>query len=499
MNQNTMNQNTMNQSTYREPAKDLKVLGHWDVIVCGGGPAGCAAAWAAARRGARTLIVEKSGHLGGQTVDALVCAILSTNGVDFQGVWHDWIRALRRRRGAGQDMNRSHAHMITTVYPESVKYAWDDLLSEAGVEFLHHAHVGGAIVEEGVLKGVILDTRAGRQAAFAKRVVDGTGHGIVCHEAGIPWEQGDGTNKWAMALTKVFRLSGMNWDNINLDWGAPGADEMFRRAEAELDAAIARGEFVTPVVTEKKRLLGYARGKLWDLGGGRGQLMSVLSRVLKVDPLDPWDFTRAEREGRKQAWEAAEVHRRFIPGCENAYLLDTSNQIGVRSTRRVQGLVRLTDDDAWHLRKQPNSIARSSWDIDIWPADSYTKPTVRRDDADYKERHTKVHAGDYFDIPYGCIVAAGVDNLLMAGQCLSASHVAESSLRIQQTCMATGQAAGTAAAMSIELNVTPRELDPKPLLAQLAKDRDVEPAYAFLGKLPVQSAWQDSVPASMLP
>jgi len=483
----------MNESTYREPAKDLKVLGHWDVIVAGGGPAGCAAAWAAARRGARTLIVEKSGHLGGQTVDALVCAILSTNGVDFQGVWHDWIRALRRRRGDNELSRKGDQMMITTVYPESVKYAWDDLLSEAGVEFLHHAHVGGAIVEEGVLKGVILDTRAGRQAAFAKRVVDGTGHGIVCHEAGVPWEQGDGTNKWAMALTKVFRLSGMNWDNITY------TDEIIARAEAELDAAIARGEFVTPVVTEKKRLLKYAKLKLWDMGGGRGQIMSVLSRVLKVDPLDPWDFTRAEREGRAQAWEGAEAYRRFIPGCENAYLLDTSYQIGVRSTRRVQGLVRLTDDDAWQLRKQSNSIARSSWDIDIWPADSYTKEAVPRDDADYKKRHAKVAAGDYFDIPYGCIVAAGVDNLLMAGQCLSASHVAESSLRIQQTCMATGQAAGTAAAMSIELNVTPRELDPAPLLAQLAKDRDVEPAYAFLGELPVQSAWQEPVPASMLP
>ena len=485
-----MNQNAMNQSTYREPAKDLKVLGHWDVIVAGGGPAGCAAAWAAARRGARTLIVEKSGHLGGQTVDALVCAILSTNGVDFQGVWHDWIRALRRRRGDNELRRKGDQMMITTVYPEAVKYAWDDLLSEAGVEFLHHAHIGGAIVEEGVLKGVILDTRAGRQAAFAKRVVDGTGHGIVCHEAGVPWEQGDGTNKWAMALTKVFRLSGMNWDNITY------TDEIIARAEAELDAAIARGEFVTPTV---KRALKYAQLKLWDMGGGRGQIMSVLSRVLKVDPLDPWDFTRAEREGRAQAWEGAEAYRRFIPGCENAYLLDTSYQIGVRSTRRVQGLVRLTDDDAWQLRKQSNSIARSSWDIDIWPADSYTKEAVPRDDADYKKRHAKVAAGDYFDIPYGCIVAAGVDNLLMAGQCLSASHVAESSLRIQQTCMATGQAAGTAAAMSIELNVTPRELDPAPLLAQLAKDRDVEPAYAFLGELPVQSAWQEPVPASMLP
>jgi hypothetical protein len=376
--------------------------------------------------------------------------------------------------------------MITTVYPEAVKYAWDDLLSAAGVELLHHVHVGGAIVEDGVMKGLLLDTRAGRRAVFAERTVDGTGHGIVCHEAGIPWEQGDGTNKWAMALTKVFRLSGMDWDHITI------TDEIIGRAEAELDAAIARGEFVTPVVTEKKRLLGYARGKLWDLGGGRGQIMSVLSRVLKVDPLDPWDFTRAEREGRAQAWEGAEAYRRFIPGCENSYLLDTSNQIGVRSTRRVQGLARVTDDDAWHLRKQANSIARSSWDIDVWPADSYTKPAVRRDDADYKARHAKVHAGDYFDLPYGCIVAAGVDNLLMAGQCLSASHMAESSLRIQQTCMATGQAAGTAAAMSLERTVTPRELDPAPLLARLATDRDVEPAYDFMRDLPVAPGWHEA-------
>ena len=475
----------MNQTTYREPARDLKVLGHWDVIVVGGGPAGCAAAWAAARHGARTLLVEKSGHLGGQTVDALVCAVLSTNGVDFQGVWHDWVRALRKRRGADQGMQRSNAMMITTVYPESVKYAWDDLLSEAGVELLHHVHVGGAIVEDGVMRGLLLDTRAGRRAVFAQRTVDGTGHGIVCHEAGVPWAQGDGTNKWAMALTKVFRLSGIQWDGITF------TDEIWAKAEASLDEAIARGEFVSPIVTEKRRLMGYARGKMWDLGLDRGQLMSVISRVLKVDPLDPWDFTRAEREGRAQAWEAAEVYRRFIPGCEKSYLLDTSYQIGVRSTRRVHGLAQVTDDDAWHLRKQANSIARSSWDIDIWPADSYTKPAVAREDADYKERHAKVHAGDYFDIPYGCIVAKGVDNLLMAGQCLSASHVAESSLRIQQTCMATGQAAGTAAAMSIEQKLTPRELPPAPLLARLAKDRDVEPAYDFMGDLPIATGWQE--------
>lgn len=466
-----------NPTTYLEPAKRLPVLGHWDVIVAGGGPAGCAAAWGAANYGARTLLVEKAGHLGGQTVDAMVCVVLSTNGVDFQGVWHDWHRAIRKRRGA-QEMRRHHAHMNTSVYPETVKFAWDDLLSEVGVDILHHVHVGGAIVEEGVMKGILLDTRAGRQAAFAERVVDGTGHGIICHEAGVPWEQGDGVNKWAMALTKVFRLAGMEWDDITM------TPDLMARAEAELNAAIERGEFVSPIVTEKRRLLNYARGKMWNLDG-RNQVLSVLSRVLKVDPLDPWDFTRAEREGRNQAWEAAEAYRRFIPGCQNSYLLDTSYQIGVRSTRRVHGLARVDDDDAWHLRKHPLSIARSSWDIDIWPADSYTKPAVRRDDEDYKERHKKVAEGDYFDIPYGCIVAKGVDNLLMAGQCLSASHMAESSLRIQQTCMATGQAAGTAAAMSIEQQTSPRKLEPTLLINRLTNDRDVEPAFDFMADLPL--------------
>jgi len=470
--------------TYREPEKDVAVLGHWDVLVAGGGPAGCAAALSAARCGARTLLVEKDGHLGGQTVSAMVSVILSTNGVDFQGLWHDYIRAIRARRGVGE-FNRSHAHMTTMLYPEAVKFAWDDLLSEAGVDILHHVHVGGTIVEDGVMKGLLLDTRAGRRAVFAERTIDGTGHGIVCHEAGVPWDQGDGVNKWAMALTKVFRIAGMKWDDITMD------DATMAKVSDALDEAIAQGEFVTPVVLEKKRFLNYARGKMWDIGLGRRQVLSVLSRVLRVDPLDPWDFTRAEREGRAQAWEAAEAYRRFIPGCEDSYLLDTAQQIGVRSTRRVQGLTRLTDDDAWHLRKQPHSIARSSWDIDIWPADSYTKPAVRRDDADYKERHKKVAAGDYFDIPYGCIVASGIDNLFMAGQCLSASHMAESSLRIQQTCMATGQAAGMAAAMSIENNVTPRELDVQSLLAKLAKDRDAtEPAFEFIRDLPVAEPWE---------
>ncbi len=128
------------------------------------------------------------------------------------------------------------------------------------------------------------------------------------------------------------------------------------------------------------------------------------------------------------------------------------------------------------FRKYPDSIARSSWNIDIWPADSYTAPAVDWTSDAAKARHARLAAGEYFDIRYGCLVAAGIDNLLMAGRCLSAEHVAESSLRIQQTCMATGQAAGVAAALSLETDTIPRELDPMGVVRQLEKDRDVEPA-----------------------
>ena len=209
-------------------------------------------------------------------------------------------------------------------------------------------------------------------------------------------------------------------------------------------------------------------------------MLSVISRVLKVDPLDPFDFTRAEREGREQARQAADFICRHVPAFENAYLLDTSAQIGLRSSRRLTGLATVTSEDAQAFHKYPDSIARSSWNIDIWPADSYSAPAVPHGSPEHEARKERLIAGEYFDIRYGCIVAAGIDNLLMAGRCLSAEHAAQSSLRIQQTCMATGQAAGTAAALSLQANMTPRELDPQVVVEQLENDRRVEPAFAEL-------------------
>lgn len=463
------------RTTYTEPARELPVLGSYDVIVCGGGPAGCAAAIAAARHGANTLLVEKDGYLGGATVSQLVCVVLSTNGVDFQGVWHEYARRLRDREALRPLTGIGKGQIRSCVDPEQVKFVWDEMLTEAGVTILHHASGCRCMVEDGTAKGVLAETRAGRRALLANRVVDATGDGIVAAESGVEWAQGDGEHKYAMSLTKVLRIGGLP-DNLE-----PPDEATMEKLAADLKAAVDRGAYTAPVVTEQKRLLNYIRGWNWRLPEKRRELLSVISRVLKVDPLDPFDFTRAEREGREQARQAADFLCRYVPGLENAYLLDTSAQIGLRSSRRLQGLAAVTADDAMGFRKHPDSIARSSWNIDIWPADSYSAPAVDHSTEEFKQRREQLIAGEYFDIPYGCIVAEGIDNLLMAGRCISAVHVAESSLRIQQTCMSTGEAAGVAAALSLRANATPRELDSKAVISQLEKDRDVEPLCAELG------------------
>ncbi|MBT3375591.1 MAG: FAD-dependent oxidoreductase [Lentisphaerae bacterium] len=431
--------------------EDAAVLGRWDVVVCGGGPAGCAAAIAAARLGAKTLLIEKYGFLGGATVAQLVGVVLSTNGVDFQGVWHEWAARLLRYR-AMAPLIRSPVPMYTgrewfrsSVAPEGVKRVWDDLLGEAGAEVLHLAHLCGARVDEGVVSGVIVHTRAGLGTIRAACVIDATGDAAVCHAAGVPWDRGVVGKPWPQQVSLVRRHGGVP---------APGTQS------------------------------GPAPGA----GSTLAWLPEKLGRVdrLRVDPLDPFAVSAALQDARREIWERADA----LPGGQ--YLVESASELGVRTSRIVQGIARVTDDEAWEGRKAPDGIARSSWEFDVHPPDD-ERPLPERwfhsrsaANAAHAER---IGAGDYFDIPYGCLVPFGVDGLLVAGRCVSAGYLAQGSLRIQQTCMATGQASGVAAALSLQQNKMPRKLDGRVVVAQLAKERDVEPAFLELRDLPV--VWRE--------
>ena len=443
----------MTNKTIQQPAREIPVLGAYDVIVIGSGPAGCAAACAAAREGARTLLVEKFGYLGGTPVAKLITPILSTNAVDFQGIWHDWARALQRRGGIS-DITRQQQHTanwyVGNVDPEIVKHAWDDLVTAAGADLLHFCHVIDTLVENGVATGIVAATRNGVGALCARRLVDCTGDGVVCAAAGCDWVSGANGLPYAMGVSLGARVGGITCDADTVPGQPHGKYGMGR---------------VMP---------GCHQAFLWA------------ARILETDPLDPWAVTAAMRQGRAELWHRMQDLRQ-IPGNERIFLIESAQDLGVRSSRRVTGIATVTHDDAWSFRKQPGSMARSSWEIDIHSARELNKSAVDFDDPAYRRRIEQTKSGEYFDIPYGCLVPVGVDGLLVAGRCLSAEHEAQASLRIQQTCMATGEAAGLAAALSIERNLQPAELPAETVAAELQRRRDaVEPAFDVIAAAPIR-------------
>ena len=214
-----------------------------------------------------------------------------------------------------------------------------------------------------------------------------------------------------------------------------------------------------------------------------GYLPERLNRVdrLRVDTLDPLAISSAIIDTRDEIWRSSDSLE------DGKYLVDIAPELGVRTSRIIEGMDSVTEEQAWNFHKHPHGIARSTWELDIHPPDDEAIPErwFHSKSQLYAERATRVQEGEYFDIPYGCLVPTGVDNLLVAGRSLSASYLAHGSLRIQQTCMATGQAAGTAAALSIAQGVTPRELDPTSVVARLEADRaSVPPAFESLSQLP---------------
>ena len=399
----------------------LNTLPKYDVVVIGGGTGGFAAAIAAARSGAKTLLVERYGFLGGMATAGLVNPFMSFHikGVPIiGGILQELIERLKAMN-AYDEKNRSFD-------PEVMKYVMDSMIVEAGVDLLLHTTFIDSVVHKNTIIGVILHNKSGIYVVSAEIFVDGTGDGDVAVSAGAPYEKGRKEDGLMQPMTLNFDLAGVDEEKM------PSREEI-NRAYKE---AKERGEITCP-----------REDVLWFYTVRRGIIHFNTTRVVMVDGTKVEDLTRAEIEGRRQMFEIVDWLKRTFKAFKNAYIVRSGVQIGVRETRRIIGEYVLTAEDILKARKFPDPICRGNYPIDIHNPKG--EGTILKFPP----------PGDYYEIPYRCIVPLKVDNLLIGSRCISATHEAYSAVRIMPIVMAIGQAAGTAAALCAKLNIRPRDLE----------------------------------------
>ena len=428
----------------------------YDVVVCGGGTAGSCAAIAAARGGARTLLVEQFGFLGGSQTGALVVPYMSYHAGGQQlitGMHQEIIDRLAAWPGGC----RSSAFNY-----ELLKYVLEDMALEAGVELLYHTFLAEAVAESGCLARVVAYNKSGRQELAARQFVDCTADADIAFRAGVPCESGrpeDGLNQSASLrfvlgnvdldalAVKITELTDRPCQPPELSLGFSKGFTVAPKIEAIVDQATADGVF-TPEEG------GYVQ--FFSIPGRPGEVAFNCPRITFVNGAKTEDLTKVQVQGRKVIPKIMEFCRRYLAGFDDAYLVLTAPLPGIRESRRIVGEYVLTAEDCLQPTRFPDRIAKSSYPVDVHNP-SGVGITLK-----------KLPPGEYHDIPYRCLVPLAVDDLLVAGRCISATFEAQAAIRIEPTCRALGEAAGTAAALCLERDCTPRALPAEVLLEKLA-------------------------------
>lgn len=388
-----------------------------DVVVAGGGPAGIGAAVAAARNGTKTILVERYGYLGGLATAGLVIVLPppplgGTKG--YGGILQEIVDRLFKL-GAVQPKESNTGEVIFD--PEAFKLVAGQMIEEEGVKLLLDSLVVGAIIEDNTIQGIIVENKSGRQAVTGKVIVDATGDGDIATIAGAPYEKSE--RGQALPMTLIYIIGGVDNDGVR----------EYQKKDPELRKAARKGGFKCHVWgLKREELRGPSFLHMDQIA--KGQVV-VWGGSIHADATDAEDLTDAEMRLRERAREELNFLRRHVPGFENSYIAATAPYIGVRETRRIVGKYVLSEKDLKSKKKFPDAI---EW---------YALPFPPH-----------VH-----NIPYRCLVPKRIDNLLVAGRCYSATHTAQNKVRDIPTCMAMGQAAGTAAALSVKLGVRPRQID----------------------------------------
>ncbi len=407
-----------------------------DVLVLGAGPAGCAAAIMAARMGAKTLLVDSASVPGGMSTTGLMSHYTGTvTSKLYEEMLHENALKNHERRG----------ERTVDIDPANMTLTWIELIERAGAEMLMYTMAAEPVMEGDTVKGVIVQNKSGRSAIMAKVVVDSTGDGDIAARAGVEYCLGREADGSMQPATLMFKVAGVDM------------------ARAELP-----GSFETKVYTAKGELQALARQLLPPPAGHvllyrspiSGVITVNMTNCIRIDGTSAESMTRAEMECRKQIPAIVDFLREYVPGYENCYVVSTAAMMGIRETRHFRGLYTLTEEDILARRQFEDWVVRGAefnFDVHNMTGASLDETGVQHE----FPRDTK------YTIPYRCLIPEKVRGLLLAGRCISGTHMAHSNYRAMPICVGIGEGAGVAAALAAKRGADVRSVEAREIQKQL--------------------------------
>ena len=406
-----------------------------DVLVCGAGPAGIGAAIRAAREGVSVMIVEAQDCLGGIATAGMMS---HWGGRSSSKIMQEIFELTYDK---AQDVGWCNKDFCgkDAIYHEVQKIVLEEMMLKENIKILYYTRVCNAIVEGNNIVGVIVENKSGRGFIRAKRVVDSTGDGDVAASAGVPYSLGRETDNRMQPCTIMFKVGGVDYSR-----------------------ALFPPSFETTINTEKGEIQALAKEHLPFPAGHvllyanptPNTVVCNMTNAIEIDGTDGESLTKGVMTCRSQIIPIVKFLREYIPGYENCWLMSSGSLIGIRETRHFEGLESLSKDDILEARVYENWVVKRAWfnfDVHNLTGASLDKTGIQKN---WKQQ------GDY-TIPYGCLLPKNIEGLLLSGRNISGSHLAHSNFRIMSVCIALGEAAGTAAALSVKQNKRLRDVDVK--------------------------------------
>jgi hypothetical protein len=415
-----------------EPARTLPVYGEFDVVVIGGGPAGLAASVSAAKHGARTLLVERYGFLGGMGTAGGVTNFAGLYGRKdgemqqlVHGVVDDLLARIDALGGLNQPQDGMQGRIRVRSYDVSAyKCAADQLLLAAGAQILFHAWAAAVVMNGKAIEALVVETKSGRQAIRAHKFIDCSGDADVAHFAGVPFELGDGQGS-ALFPSTMFRVGHVDAPR------ALAAVGEFSAINKLMDDSELRepGRYKFPrkgAILRPNKNPAEWRANVTQIRNAAGMAM---------DATDARQLSEGELEGRRQITEYFRFLKNEVPGFEESAIVDIAPQVGIRETRRISGAYSLSGEDILSSARFDDVIGINAWPMEMHVDGAISWGFPRDENRAYN------------DLPWRMLLTCEVDNLLVAGRCASMTHEGQSAARASGGCFVMGQAAGTAAAL----------------------------------------------------